>query len=282
MLGEMIKPRSYALLNVGIGNGYFNFQRRAGDTATALNKLMVSPSLSYFHKSGFGLTAEVDMVNDGEKINPYQASLTGSYDYLRNRAFATGVSLTHYFQKADLPFYTSPLKSDAFFYVLYRKFKLRPSVSLHYGWGSKESVMVQEEKIRNLRITTVNQVADLNLAASLRYIFTLPNVFSKKDYLKFTPQVSFVSGTQQYGFNQVSNIVSTKKNPGKNSTVQTENLVLDDNMKFQPLSLTGFLKTEYAKGIFFIQPQVGIDYYFPAASDKVTVSFQVNTGITLH
>ena len=286
VLDEMTKPRSFALLNVGVGNGYFNFQRLADDTGRAMNKLMVSPSLSYFHKSGLGLTAEADMINDGEKINPYQASLTGSFDYLRQRAFATGISLTHYFQKTNLPFYTSPLKSDAFFYFQYRKYKLRPSVNLHYGWGSKESVQVQEERIRNLRITrtitTVKQVSDINLTTSLRYIFNWPNVLSKKDYLKFTPQVSLISGTQQFGFNQVSNIATTKKSAGKNTTVQTENLVLNDNMRFQPLSLTSFLRMEYAKGIFFIQPQVALDYYFPATRDKFTVSFQVNTGVTLH
>src|SRR5215211_7637091 len=71
MLDEMTKPRSFALVNIGIGNGYFNFQRRAGDSSTAQKKIMASPSLSYFHKSGLGLTAEVDMINDGEKINPY-------------------------------------------------------------------------------------------------------------------------------------------------------------------------------------------------------------------
>lgn len=284
LLDDVRKPKSFGMVNVGVGNAYFTFQRRVGDSATAANKVMVSPSLSYFHRSGFGVTAETDLVNDGEKLNAYQYSLTGAYDYLRSQNFVTGLSYSHYFQKENLPFYTSPLKSDAFAYFTYRKYKLRPSVNFHYGWGSQEAVTVMEEKIRNLRITrtitTVKSVADLNLTTSLRYIFSWPHVFSKNDNVKFTPQVSFVSGTQQFGFNQVNNIGTVKKGAVKSTVFTTENLVLNDNMKFQPLALSTVLKTEYAKGRFFIQPQLGFDYYFPATTDNLTVSFIVNAGVT--
>lgn len=286
LLADISKTKSFALLNVSVGNAYLTFQRQATDSARAMNKVMISPSLAYFHKSGFGIAAETDIVNDGKGLNPYQLSLTGSYDYLKNRHFITGVSFSHYFEKKNLSFYTSPLQNDAFAYFTYRKSGLKPSVNMHYGWGSQEAVTIRKEKIKNLRttrsITTVKQVADFNLTTSLRYTFTWTNTFSQKDYLRFTPQLSFISGTQQFGFNQTNNIAIAKNNSGKHTIYSTENLVLNDKMKFKPLSLTTFLKTEYAKGKFFVQPQVIFDYYFPSLQDNFTVSFLVNTGITFY
>lgn len=284
LLNEVSRPRSFVLANVNVGNAYLRYLRRPTEGSVTENQLQVSPALSYFHKSGLGISAQADVVHDDEKLNPYQFALTGSYDHLKNRSFLTGISLTHYFQKKDLPFYTSPLHNDAFLYFTYRKHKLIPSVNFRYGWGSQESVTVQKEKLRNLRITrtitTVNRVADFTMAASVRYPITWSSVLSGNDYVRLTPQLSFVSGTQQFGFNQVSNIATGKNNAGKNTTFSTESLVLNDDMKFQPLALTAFLKTEYARGKFFIQPQVACDYYFPASTDNLSFTFQVNTGVS--
>ena len=58
----------------------------------------------------------------------------------------------------------------------------------------------------------------------------------------------------------------------------SENVHLDDQLKFQPLSLTLFLRAEYSIGKFFIQPQFAMDYYFPAKSNNFSTLFSVNTG----
>jgi hypothetical protein len=53
---------------------------------------------------------------------------------------------------------------------------------------------------------------------------------------------------------------------------------LDDELKFQPLSLTFYLRSEYSLGKFFIQPQFIVDYYFPASSNNLNTMFSVNAG----
>jgi len=45
------------------------------------------------------------------------------------------------------------------------------------------------------------------------------------------------------------------------------------------LSLAGFIKTEYSKGKFFVQPQFMVDYYFPAKDGNFGTAFLLNTGI---
>jgi hypothetical protein len=53
---------------------------------------------------------------------------------------------------------------------------------------------------------------------------------------------------------------------------------LDNELKFQALSLTFFVRPEYNIGKFFIQPQLVFDYYFPAPDKRLSTFFSLNTG----
>ncbi len=53
---------------------------------------------------------------------------------------------------------------------------------------------------------------------------------------------------------------------------------LDDAVNFQPLSITTFLKSSIGFGNFSLQPQVGVDYYFPAKEKNVTTLFTINAS----
>jgi len=296
LLDDIQGAKSFGIVNLGITNTYFSFQKPASNNVDVKHKIMLSPSLAYFHKSGFGLTAESNIINDGQRLNPYQVSLTGSYDYLKNRNFATGFLVSHYFDKKDLPFYTSPLHNDTLVYFTYRKQNFRPSVSFRYGWGTQEAVTSQRtiitklhKKKRNQTVSTIEldttsvNVSDFNVTTSVRYNFSFPDLFTKGDYFRLAPQLSLISGTQQYGFNVVSNsIARSPGRSGKITTTETRDFVLYNDMNIRPLLLSAFLKTEYVKGKVFIQPQVAFNYSFPAEEDKLSVMFSLNTGIILY
>lgn len=130
------------------------------------------------------------------------------------------------------------------------------------------------------RTITNESIADFSLMLSVRHDFYFLKLLSKNDYIRLTPQLSFTSGTQQFGFNAMSNSSLTVSDRSKNVNVLTsqQDVALDSRLKFQPLSLTGQLKTEYTTGKFFIQPQVFVDYYFPAPDKALTASFLINTG----
>jgi hypothetical protein len=49
--------------------------------------------------------------------------------------------------------------------------------------------------------------------------------------------------------------------------------------KFQLLALSARIRTEVSKGIFFLQPQLLFDYYFPERTNQVVTAFVVNAGI---
>lgn len=286
LIDSLTTPRSFTLVNVGFASGFFTYDSKSGTTTATRRRLTYAPALGYYDKSGLGICAGASVVNDGNGMNPYQFSVTGSYDFQQNKSFIAGLALTHYFTKSKLPFYTSPLKNEAYSYFTYRRLWFKPSVALGYGWGSRNDFEDREQKIQNIqlaqngftRINTKESVIDFNLTTSVRHDFYFLDAFSKNDYVRITPQISFVSGTQQFGFNQTSNTYATIRRTGRNILYSTENIALDNQLYFQPISLTAFLKTEYSTGKFFFQPQLLFDYYFPAAEKNFTTSFVVSTG----
>ena len=229
------------------------------------------------------------MINDDKNLNLYQFSVTPAFDYLQNHDLATGLSYTRYFNKDSLPFYTSPLKNEVYAYFTYRKWWVRPMIALSYGWGSRSDYEEREDLIQSLRlrprgytyINTTESVSDFSLLASVRHDFYWLDVMTYNDHIRFTPQVSFTSGTQKFGFNQKSNTYGTSILNSTNILYSSENLYLDDQLDFQPLSLSVYMRGEYSIGKFFVQPQFLLDYYFPAPDNNLTTLFSVNIGIVL-
>lgn len=286
-MDSILSPHSYFLASLSIGKGYFNFERKGTTTLIETSKkLSYQPTLGYYHSGGFGMTAMGYMVNDEKNMNFYQFSLSPSFDYLHNRSFATGITYSRFFTKDSLPFYTTPLQNELYAYFTYRKLWVRPSIALSYGWGSRSEYAEREELIQSLRmrptgftyINTTESISDFALIASLRHDFYWLDVFTYNDHIRFTPHLSFTSGTQKFGFNQSSNTYATIVRNNSNVLYSTESMYLDDQLEFQPLSLTLTLRSEYSVGKFFVQPQVSMDYYFPADRKNFSAIFSLNTG----
>ncbi len=287
LLDSLTGPRTFTLINVGVTNEFFSYVAKSDLQSITKKQTVFSPSISYYAESGLGISAEASIISDRQAFNPYQFSLTGSYDYLQKRSFITGLAFTHFFTKADLPFYTTPLNNEVIAYFTSRKFWLKPSVSVSYGWGSRNSLKNQEAQIAALQIArhgftqvqTQEHANDFNIVGSLRHDFYWLNVASKKDYIRLTPQLSFSSGTHQFGFNQTSNTYASVRRTGPNVLYRTQNVSLDNNLNFQPLSVSAHVKAEYSFGKFFIQPQAMCDYYFPAPENKLSTAWIVNAGV---
>jgi hypothetical protein len=160
-------------------------------------------------------------------------------------------------------------------------------VAVNYGWGSRTAYDQKKEQIELLRmivdgftyVNTHESVSDFSLLFSTRHDFYWLDVFTYNDYIRFTPQINFTSGTQKFGFNQTSNTYIPTRVANTSALYSSENIYLDDKLDFQPLSLTLYLRGEYSIGKFFIQPQFLIDYYFPATSNNFTTLFSVNLGL---
>ncbi len=286
-MDSILMPRSYFMPTLSVSRGYFNFVGKDGMLLETTPKITYSPMMTWFHKSGFGLNLTGYVVNDEKNTNLYQFSVSPSFDYLHNRDLATGISYTRYFNKDSVPFYTSPLRNELYGYFTYRKWWLKPMVAISYGWGSRSDYDEREDLIQSLRlrprgytyINTTESISDFSIMTSVRHDFYWLDVFSYNDHIRFTPQISFTSGTQKFGFNQTSSTYGVNLRNTSNVLYSTENIYLDDKIDFQPLSLSLYLRGEYSIGKFFVQPQFALDYYFPAESKNLSSLFSVNFGL---
>ena len=285
-MDSILTPHSYFLASLSMSKGYYSFERKNSSSIETIKKLTYSPTLGYYDKGGLGLTGTGYIVDDGANTNFYQGAITGSFDYLKNKKLATGFSYTKFLTKDSLPFYTTPLQNELYAYFAYRKWWVRPMIAVSYGWGSRTDYEERESLIQDLRlrrrgftyINTEETVSDFSLIASVRHDFYWLDVLTYKDHIRFTPQFNFTSGTQKFGFNQSSSTYATLLRSNSSVLYSTENLYLDDQIKFQPLSLTLYLRGEYSIGKFFVQPQFVMDYYFPATSNNFNTIFSVNIG----
>lgn len=286
-LDSLTAPRTFFIASATVTNNYFNFANTGNTLMEVDRKLSLTPSLGFYHKSGLGLSASTIIANDGDKWNAFQYVVSGSYDYLKNMAFLTGASITHFFTKDSLPFYASPLENEASIYFTYKRAWVKPSITATYGWGSRTAYEEQEDKIKILRkrtnagytvVETIEHVNDFTVSASLRHDFYWLDKIGPRTTLRFTPLLVFTSGTQRFGFNQTSNSYLLPQKTGNNILYNTENVQLDSRQGFQPLSLTAFLKSEASWNKFYIQPQIGFDYYLPAKQNNFTTAFALSVG----
>ena len=285
-MDSILSPRSYFLLSVSASKGFYNFENKSNYSVTTSKKLTYAPTLGYYSKTGLGLTLNGYAVDDGTQMNFFQAGITPSFDYLKNRNLAAGFAYTRFFTKDSLSFYTTPIQNELYAYFTYRKWWIKPMVALSYGWGSRtdyeeREVLLQDLRLRRRGYTYINteeKVSDFSVMASVRHDFYWLDILSNKDHIRFTPQLTFTSGTQQFGFNQSSTTYATGLRTTSTVLYNTDNFYLDDELKFQPLSLTLFLRTEYSLGRFFLQPQLALDYFFPASDKKFSTLFSVNAG----
>ncbi len=286
-MDSILSPHSYFLVSLSAGKGYYNFETKNSYQITTSKKLTYSPTLGYYHKSGLGITANGYIVDDGSNMNFFQGGITPSFDYQQNKALATGISYSRFFTKDSLSFYTTPIQNELYAYFIYRKWWLKPMLALSYGWGSRSDyeereILIQDLRLRRRGFTYINTketVSDFSLMLSARHDFYWLDVITYKDHIRFTPQLTFTSGTQKFGFNQSSSTYATLVRNSSNVLYNTDNIYLDDQLRFQPLSLTLFFRGEYSIGKFFVQPQFAMDYYFPATSKHFNTIFSVNAGL---
>jgi hypothetical protein len=286
-LDSLLMPRSYLLASVSVGSNYFNYWRRNFTRLESLKKNLYSPVLGYYHKSGPGLTIAGNITDDEKQLNLYQFSISPSFDFIQSYDWIAGLSYVRYFTKDSLPFYTSPLQNEYNAYFIWRKSWVQPGITLSYGHGSRSDFKKRERYIEFLRrrrsgtiINTTNTneaVADFSVTGSIRHSFYWMHILGKKDRIKITPQLAFSAGTQKFGFNRTTSTYTVNLRNATNLLYNTGDINIDNELKFQPLSLALYLRPEYVIGKFFIQPQFILDYYFPA--ENLSAIFSLNAGV---
>lgn len=282
-LDSLTLPKSYLDVSFGIGTGFYNF-KSASLTYNSERKLLFSPDLSYYHKSGLGLSVATYILSENGKLNNYQYALTGSYDYIQPRRWASGIAYSRYFTKKNLSFYTTPLENEIAAYFSYKKWWLQPGIVLCYGWGSKTEFEKKKlDILRNrLRLNPLSVVVrndesirDFSMLFSVRHDFNRRKIISSRDLLTITPILLLSSGTQNFGFNTSFQSRYTVLN---NFFPSNNNITDKKGLDFQSTTLV--LRLNYSIGKFYLQPQALLDYYLHSGDNRLNTAYSIITGIS--
>lgn len=283
-LDSLSKPKSFFSLNMGVGNGYFSFENKNSVFLTNTQRIILTPSAGYYHKTGLGITATGFFLMDGSNSQLYNFSVTPSYDYLASKKVGFGFAFTRYFEKDSLPFYTTPISNEFFGYVTLKKLWIRPTLSVGYGWGSnteyqqKQTLIWRERLQRYSRgfvyVKNKESVRDFATIISLKHDFDFYRLFVRQDGFTITPVILFTAATQSFGFN--TSYQSTTN--AIRANVLPSNQKISDQTSYRPQSFSFILRTDYNLRNFFVMPQLLLDYYIPETDKHLSVGYSLTAG----
>src|SRR5436190_6934179 len=108
----MAKEKSYFDVNIGIGNGIFSLKNNALNAGLSVtNKIFYTPTIGYYHKSGFAITATGHVTADEGNLKIYRYAISPSYMYT-DKNIDVGVSYTRFIDGSSTSFEISPFKND--------------------------------------------------------------------------------------------------------------------------------------------------------------------------
>ena len=271
---------SYGLVSVGISNRLFSLHNNTLNAKqVSTSALVYSPSIGYFHKSGFSLSAGVSLVNQqGKGFGTSQYSISPAYDLVNDKDWAFGISYSRYFISDKYSSYSSPIQNDFYAYASYIKPWIEPGIAVGYSTGNYTEInKFRVQATGNTFIDTgTYHLKALSLTASAAHDFKWQHIFGKEDELGFTPSLLMNFGadsTQSVSHTVGQNFLRT--HPKFRKRIRG----LGDKNSFEAQSVAASLDFNYSIGNFTILPQLYLDYYLPKTDEKrFTQTFTLSVG----
>jgi hypothetical protein len=280
-LDSMTNSTSYGLVSVGFGNKIFSMRNNTLNTLQGDARLVVTPSLSYFHKSGLGLSASGSMFNDTGKFAFYQYSITPSFDYIRKN-FSAGISYTRYLVEEQYSHLSSPLQNDFYSYAVYKKPWLQPSIAFGYADGKMQEIARYDTVIGPRTVKVVDTIRttlkSISVTAGVEHSFNAYEIFTNSDAFSIRPQLLLNMGSNKYDATVTSSVTTIHPSKKKSGRIDRYSEESDNSgLKFQSIAFA--LSADYSIKNFFIKPLAYFDYYLPSTtSDRLTTVFNITVG----
>ncbi len=282
MLG-MRKNKSYLDVNLGMGNGVFSLKNNSLNAEQAVtNKLFYTPSVSYYHKSGFTLTATGFIANDDGKLSMYRYAISPSYMY-NGKKINVGISYTRFIEGSATSFQVSPYKNDLYGSFTYKKTWVQPGIAFGFSAGKMEDYYDTAfwffNTVVHIRDTITTRIYGFSATLSASHRWDFYKLLGKKDALQIQPTLMLNAGSQHWNISHssslgqrrliVQNYLKRRFGDGSSS----------DSFKVQSFGFLGGITYYYGK--FYLQPQLYLDYYLPTTTeDRFTTLFSVTAGFS--
>ncbi|MEP6711294.1 MAG: hypothetical protein ABJA37_02705 [Ferruginibacter sp.] len=261
----------YLQVATTFGNSYFSSKIKNIDASQQSNNFVFTPSLSYFHKSGPGLTAAAYRIKDGSNSGFYQFSISPSYSYTKSENIEATVNYTRYFVKKGYEAIASPFKNEFFGQVNLKKPWLQPGLSSGFANGS----FTEYHKIdtvlngtRRIFTDTVNtKLSDFTVSVFVQHEFVFDALLNKNDEISITPQLLINAGKSVYTETHQNPFLSRLQKKGTSGRLKHAGNT-NQQTSFEIQSLAFSTDVYYSIGKFGINPQLYLDYYLPKTTDK--------------
>jgi len=280
MLDSSDSSSSSLFVNIGIGNRLYSVKNNALNAYQNSSKLIYSPSVGYIHKSGLGLAAGANLLNEGTGVAVSQYSISPSFGLVNNENIDVGISFTHYFVKNKFSPYSSPIQNDFYTSFSYLKNWLQPGVAVGFSNGVYKDARHKDTVIAGFKRRFYDSVTyklnAFSLMFTLGHQFLWYEVLGQSDGLSLTPTLMLNAGSGKTAITHNTNatyLFRILNRRGKIDKLQ--------EFSFAVQSVGLNIDTRYMIGKFYLQPQLYLDYYLPAldsGSKRFSQFFTFNLG----
>lgn len=282
LLNSSDSTTSSLFVNVAIGNRLYSVQNKALNAYQSSNKINYAPSVGYNHKSGLGLTAGANLLNEGSGLAINQYSVSPSFALPGKENIDFGISYTHYFVKNKFSPYSSPIQNDFYTSFSYLKNWLQPGVAFGFSNGVYKDARRKDTLIAGVKRSFYDSVTYKLNAFSLMFAvghqFLWFEVFDPSDGLVLTPTLMVNTGAGKTSISHNTNAINLFRVLNKRGKIAR---LQKSDFAIQSVGLN--IDMRYLTGKFYFQPQLYLDYYIPAldlGNKRFSQFFTFNIGYT--
>ncbi|MEY2647581.1 MAG: hypothetical protein RL282_294 [Bacteroidota bacterium] len=288
MLDSSGNQKSFFSATVSVSNRLFSSTNNAFNAQQTSSGAAILPSVSYYHKSGLGMTSTAYVRPGTSAAGLYQMAFTPSYDFIGSKSMA-GISYTRYLKTDPTNSFATPYDNEVYGYFQMRKTWIRPSLTLGWAEGSYKDVSTIPVSVRGntIWVTDTSRITinDFSVIAGISHSFNFSDVLANGDMLTVLPQLSLIGGIQQYNSTPLS------RNMGYGPRSKLEDLErVRERYNFRSSSTTSnfmlqtaaaSLNLSWYKGAFSFSGGYFMGYYFQSAtSSQWAHIFNLSVGIT--
>jgi len=262
-------------------NNAFNAQQTAANVA-------ITPSVSYYHKSGLGISTTSYLRPTSVSGGLYQLAFTPSYDFIGDKVMY-GASYTKYVKTDPSNSFATPYDNEVYGYIQERKTWLRPSLMLGWAGGSYSDVAMIPIRVNGNTIlvkdSSIITINDFSSIFSLSHNFKFSDVLSKDDLITLIPQISLIGGIQAYQVESVTvgNIIGPRSKEIDLERVRERYNFRSSSTvsSFALQTIAASLNLSWYKGAFSFSGGYFSGYYFQSGtSSQWSHIFNVSVGVT--
>jgi len=252
---------SYFNAGFGIGNSLFSARNTVlKSKQSSARTLIYSPTISYFNKSGFNITAGASLLKDtstGFGVNQY--ILAPGYELQNDQNIDFSIVYTHYFVTNKYSNFSSPIQNDLYTNITYKKPWLKPGIAIDFSNGEYKD----ETRKTMLYDSSTNKLKVFSFIASVAHGFNWTGLFTKEDNFLLTSSLLFNAGSNNLTIYHNTNASNQNERNILQIKSKKSKFLKLQNTKFAPQSFGIDMDGSYTINKFTIEPEIYLDYYLP-------------------